>query len=379
MDHKGVYSTIMFCLVVLLATILICVSFVPTPTNNVRHREQGGSHAFFMLGKDSREVEGGEPTTIVPFPRKDLDSDDDDNDSEEVEENGVFEVEMVSGSIDLRDQYIADLEEEKSKNKLIAVAAAVFGASLFFFNKGQVGVNGIALLHAMENDSTPLAQAMCNGRPTVVDFYADWCESCKAMAPTMREMEIRYKDKLNFVTIDGTKPGNADLVDKFKVDGIPQIAFVTPGSRGAEVLTNLVGAVPKNIMKEELNALLAVKDKTMIQGDELPYLGFELKNPYPLKDFVDSSNCGLGVSEGATMQDVNSNSKMPTTTNVKISNDPTAGLSFYTLSSPSTLGKASEIGVEGKENKRQNNGVLSDELNDLLKTRSIVDVLQGVY
>ena len=103
MDHKGVHSTIMLCLVVLLATILICVSLVPAPTNNVRHREQGGSHAFFMLGKDSREVEGGEPTTIVPFLRKDLDSADDDNDSEEVEENGVFEVEMVSGSIDLRD------------------------------------------------------------------------------------------------------------------------------------------------------------------------------------------------------------------------------------------------------------------------------------
>lgn len=55
---------------------------------------------------------------------------------------------------------------------------------------------------------------MCNGKPTVIDFYADWCESCKAMAPSMRSIESQYKDKVNFVTLDGsnTKNGKRCLI-----------------------------------------------------------------------------------------------------------------------------------------------------------------------
>lgn len=37
---------------------------------------------------------------------------------------------------------------------------------------------------------------VANGRPTVVDFYAEWCENCKEMAPTLRQLEGRYKDKV---------------------------------------------------------------------------------------------------------------------------------------------------------------------------------------
>ena len=231
---------------------------------------------------------------MVPLPRNMegrtfLGGDNDEN------ENEGFEFEMVSGSMELRDQYNSDLKEDRRKSIMIAISAALTGTAAFFFSKDQNGVGGIALLHAMEKDSAPLAEVVCNGRPTVVDFYADYCQSCKVMAPTMREMEIRYKDKLNFVTLDGTKQANADLVEKFKVDGIPQIAFITPRNSGAEVLTNLVGAIPRRIIMDELDALLATNDKT-VKGEELPYLGFELKNPYPLKELIDNNSCPIAVN-----------------------------------------------------------------------------------
>lgn len=38
---------------------------------------------------------------------------------------------------------------------------------------------------------------MANGRPTLVDFYAEWCENCKEMAPTLRALEGRYKNKVS--------------------------------------------------------------------------------------------------------------------------------------------------------------------------------------
>lgn len=45
------------------------------------------------------------------------------------------------------------------------------------------------------------------------------------------------------------------LVKRFRVDGIPHIAFLTPD---AEVKTALVGAVPKSLLQEEVSALANV-------------------------------------------------------------------------------------------------------------------------
>ena len=82
------------------------------------------------------------------------------------------------------------------------------------FQHGQP-VNSVALLKAMEKDSMDVQVAMCNGKPTLVDFYADWCESCKVMAPTMRLLESQYKDRLNFITIDGASPRNGKNTTKY--------------------------------------------------------------------------------------------------------------------------------------------------------------------
>ena len=340
----------------------VCVSFVNIPTAGKVSRHFGSGtrrSCLFSLNDDMNgecEKLNGVPK-MVPFPRSIQEGTDDVDDEDE-----VCEVEMVYGSMELRDKYNAGLQEDRKKNMFIAIAAALTGAAAFFFNRGQVGLSGVALLHAMEKDSAPLAQAMCNGRPTVVDFYADWCQSCKVMAPTMREMGVLYKDRLNFVTLDGTKPANADLVEKFKVDGIPQVAFVTSGDTGGKVLTNLVGAIPRTVIIREMDALLAVNDKT-IGGDELPYLGFELKNPYPLKDFIDSSSCSIASTESSNREIVKGTMNDRGDVN---------GLPLSSNGNPKSTGIKE---IEGKGGEK----FVSDELSDLLKSKSIVDVLQGSY
>lgn len=81
--------------------------------------------------------------------------------------------------------------------------AAVLAQSRQATNGGNSNINPVAMLREMERSSLPLPVALRNGRPTVVDFYADWCENCRVMAPRMAEIERAYGGRVNFVTLNG--------------------------------------------------------------------------------------------------------------------------------------------------------------------------------
>ncbi|CAM9449017.1 unnamed protein product [Chrysoparadoxa australica] len=138
------------------------------------------------------------------------------------------------------------------------------GVGLGVFGVPAAVANPLAMLKAMESGSPSLAQALANGKPTVIDFYADWCENCRAMAPVMSSLEKAYGEKINFVVVDGDSEVNYPLVDAFRVDGIPHLAMVT--KRG-EVETALVGVVPQKVVEDDIKALIA--------DSKLPYAGFD--------------------------------------------------------------------------------------------------------
>ena len=65
--------------------------------------------------------------------------------------------------------------------------------------------------------------AFTNNRPTFLEFYAEWCEVCKEMAPEVSVFKDEYDKDINFVflNVDNQKWGN--YIQKFDVNGIPQI------------------------------------------------------------------------------------------------------------------------------------------------------------
>jgi len=162
---------------------------------------------------------------------------------------------------------VTNFGDSKILKRTIAAVSALLASAVFFVQHNAADVaSGVALLRKMEADSVPLPKALCSGKPTLIEFFAPWCESCKETAPGMRALELQYRDKLNFVAIDGANVANAKLVTLFRVDGIPHMAFI---DQDTAVRTTLVGAVPKEIVREDINALLERKT------GPLPYEGFD--------------------------------------------------------------------------------------------------------
>jgi thiol-disulfide isomerase/thioredoxin len=102
---------------------------------------------------------------------------------------------------------------------LAAVAAAL--ALLLLWLRG--GLHPEASLEALARRSPALESALADGRPTLVEFYADWCEACQAMAPAMDSLERQHRGSLDVVLLNVDNPRWQPEVERYEVNGIPHL------------------------------------------------------------------------------------------------------------------------------------------------------------
>ena len=65
--------------------------------------------------------------------------------------------------------------------------------------------------------------AFVNNKPTFLEFYAEWCEVCKEMAPKVATLKKEYEEDINFVFLNVDNQKWENYIQKFKVNGIPQV------------------------------------------------------------------------------------------------------------------------------------------------------------
>ncbi|HLF49982.1 MAG TPA: thioredoxin [Methylomirabilota bacterium] len=83
----------------------------------------------------------------------------------------------------------------------------------------------------------------------MVDFWAEWCAPCRAIAPTLEELARESAGRVSLAKVNvDEQPG---LAARYGIRSIPTILFV----KGGKVVDQVVGAVPKAQLKKKLDAI----------------------------------------------------------------------------------------------------------------------------
>lgn len=144
------------------------------------------------------------------------------------------------------------------RNLLIVIAAVVLSVLLVLGLRTETQT---VSLKEMAQASMPLEVALRNNKPTLMEFYADWCTSCQAMAADIQALKQDYQDQINFVMLNVDNSKWLPEILHYQVDGIPQFVFLDP--QGKAIATT-VGQQPRAILAANLSALAA--------SQPLPYL-----------------------------------------------------------------------------------------------------------
>ncbi len=82
--------------------------------------------------------------------------------------------------------------------------------------------------------------------PTLVDFWAEWCGPCKAIAPVLDEIAADFSGKLNVVKVNVDE--NSETPVKYGVRGIPYLVLIKEG--------NVIGTKVGSLSKSQLTAFI---------------------------------------------------------------------------------------------------------------------------
>lgn len=89
--------------------------------------------------------------------------------------------------------------------------------------------------------------------PCMIDFYADWCQPCKIVAPVLEELAGEYNGKINIFKVNTEQ--EQELAALFGIKSIPSLLFVPKDGQPQMAM----GALPKDSFEKAIKEVLKVE------------------------------------------------------------------------------------------------------------------------
>ena len=135
---------------------------------------------------------------------------------------------------------------------LVLLIAVVFIFLMLFRN---LFFQSSYLLKSFGELSVDPEVAFKNNKPTFLEFYAEWCEVCKEMAPKVSSLKEEYEKDINFVFLNVDNQKWANYIGKFNVNGIPQVNLLD--GKG-HLVSTFIGKQEETKIRESLDSLEGV-------------------------------------------------------------------------------------------------------------------------
>ena len=94
--------------------------------------------------------------------------------------------------------------------------------------------------------------AFKNNKPSFLEFYAEWCEVCKEMAPKVSAIKEEYEKDFNFVFLNVDNQKWEKYIRKYDVNGIPQVNLF---DRDGNLKFTFIGKQDELLIRESITNL----------------------------------------------------------------------------------------------------------------------------
>jgi len=156
---------------------------------------------------------------------------------------------LVSNTLIMQSESREPILKTNLKTILIVIISIVMISLLLFRN---FFFKSTYLIKSFGELSVDPEMAFTNNKPTFLEFYAEWCEVCKEMAPQVSAFKDEYEKDINFVFLNVDNQKWANYIQKFAVNGIPQVNLF---DKKGNLISTFIGKQDEIKIRESINNL----------------------------------------------------------------------------------------------------------------------------